>query len=97
MIDDEAFYYLHRDSNLIGGVITHVDDFTIAGTEDFIKEILKAIEDELKISKVENIISDTLVKTSPLQRMAVLLLRCKTMLIVWKISRRFVKQTMVSL
>ena len=53
MIGDEAFYYLHRDGDLIGGVITHVDDFTIAGTDDFIKEILKAIEDELTISKVE--------------------------------------------
>ena len=50
---DEAFYYLHRDGDLIGGVITHIDDFTIAGTEDFIKEILKGIEDELTISKVE--------------------------------------------
>ena len=53
MVGDEAFYYLHRDGNLIGGVITHISDFTIAGTEDFIKEILKAIEDELTISKVE--------------------------------------------
>ena len=53
MIGNEAFYYLHRDGDIIGGVITHVDDFTIAGTEDFIKEILKAIEDELTISKVE--------------------------------------------
>ena len=53
MIGDEEFYYLYRDGNLIGGVITYVDDFTIAGTEDFIKEILKAIEDELTIFKVE--------------------------------------------
>ena len=36
MEGDEAFYYLHRDGDLIGGVITHVDDFTIAGIEDFI-------------------------------------------------------------
>ena len=53
IVSDEGFYYLHRDGDLICGVITHIDDFTIAGTEDFIKEILKAIEDELTISKVE--------------------------------------------
>ena len=29
MEGDEAFYYLHRDGDLIGGVITHVDDFTL--------------------------------------------------------------------
>ena len=27
---DEAFYYLHQDGELIGVVITHVDDFTLA-------------------------------------------------------------------
>ena len=28
MDGDEAFYYLHRNGELIGRVITHVDDFT---------------------------------------------------------------------
>ena len=28
MKGDEAFYYLHREGELIGTVITHVDDFT---------------------------------------------------------------------
>ena len=53
MEGDEAFYYLHRNGDLEGGVFSHIDDFTIAGTDDFIQEILKAIEDELTISKVE--------------------------------------------
>ena len=41
MEGDEAFYYLHRDGDLIGTVITHVDDFTLAGTEAFINEVLE--------------------------------------------------------
>ena len=43
MEGDEAFYYLHRDGELMGAVITHVDDFTLAGTEDFIKEVLEIV------------------------------------------------------
>ena len=39
MEGDEAFYYLHRDGELIGTVITHVDDFTLAGTEVFVNEV----------------------------------------------------------
>ena len=35
------------------GVITHVDDFTIAGTETFIKEVLETISRELTISEIE--------------------------------------------
>ena len=30
MEGDEAFYYLNRNGDLIGAVITHVDDFTLA-------------------------------------------------------------------
>ena len=41
MEGDEAFYYLHQDGELQGAVITHVDDFTLAGTEDFIKKVLE--------------------------------------------------------
>ena len=50
---DKAFYYLIRDGNLIGGVITHVDDFKLAGTDAFIKEVLETISRELTISKIE--------------------------------------------
>ena len=34
-------------------VITHVDDFTLAGTEDFIKEVLETVGKELTVSKIE--------------------------------------------
>ena len=30
MPSDEAFYYLHGDGNLIGAVLTHVDDLILA-------------------------------------------------------------------
>ena len=53
MKGDEAFYYLHLDGELMGAVITHVDDFTLAGTELFIKEVLETISRELTVSKVE--------------------------------------------
>ena len=53
MEGDEAFYYLHQDGELIGAVITQVDDFTLAGTEDFIKEVLETVAKELTVSKIE--------------------------------------------
>ena len=53
MEGDEAFYYLHQNGELMGAVIMHVDDFTIAGTEDFIKEVLETISRELTTSKIE--------------------------------------------
>ena len=53
MEGDEAFYYLHRDGKLMGAVITHVDDFTLAGTEEFIKEVLETVGRELTVSKIE--------------------------------------------
>ena len=43
MEGDEAFYYLHKDGELVGGVITHVDDFTIDGTVGFIQVIVKTV------------------------------------------------------
>ena len=53
MEGDEAFYYLHQDGELMGGVITHINNFTLTGTEDLIKEVLKTISRELTISKIE--------------------------------------------
>ena len=53
MKGDEFFYHLHKDGELIGAVITHVDNFTMAGTDEFIKETLKIIGKELTISKIE--------------------------------------------
>ena len=53
MEGNEAFYYLHRDGELMGAVITHVDDFTLAGTDEFIREFLETISRELTVSKIE--------------------------------------------
>ena len=53
MEGDEAFYYLHRDGEFVGAVFTHVDDFTLAGTEDFIKEVLETVAKELIVFKIE--------------------------------------------
>lgn len=53
MEGDETFYYLHRNRELMGAVIIHVDDFTLAGTEEFIKEVLETVGRELTVSKIE--------------------------------------------
>ena len=53
MEGDEAFYYLHRDGDLIGTVITHVDDFTLARTDAFINEVIETVSRELTVSKIE--------------------------------------------
>ena len=37
----------------MGAVITHVDNFTLAEMEDFIKEVLETINRELTISEIE--------------------------------------------
>ena len=33
----KAFYYLHKDRRLKGAVITHMEDFNLAGTDNFIE------------------------------------------------------------
>ena len=53
MEGDEAFYYLHQNGELMCAVIMHVDNFTFAGMEDFIKEVLETISRKLTISKIE--------------------------------------------
>ena len=50
---DEAFYYRNLDSDFHGAVLTHVDDFEVTGTTDFVEEIISVVEKELTISKVE--------------------------------------------
>ena len=39
----EAFYYLHNEGFFQGDIITKVDDFTLAGTSSFIKEVLEKV------------------------------------------------------
>ena len=53
MEGDEAFYYQHEDGELKGAVITHVDDVTLAGTEDFIYKVLEIMNRDLMVSKIE--------------------------------------------
>ena len=50
---DGAFYYENRDGNLLGVNLSHVDDFTIAGEEEFVKIIVKGISEKFTVSKVE--------------------------------------------
>ena len=50
---DEAFYYQYIDGVLNGMIITHVDDFQIAGNDNFINSILSKLESNLTISKIE--------------------------------------------
>ena len=53
MEGDEAFYYLHKDGILRGAVITHMDDFNLAGKDDLIEEVLEIVDKELTVSKIE--------------------------------------------
>ena len=50
---DEAFYFLHKDGKLQGAVLMHVDDFSLAGTNKFIEEIITGVKETLNVSKVE--------------------------------------------
>ena len=50
---DKAFYYRNVDGNFHGAFLTHIDDFELTGTNDFVEEILEVVEKELTISKVE--------------------------------------------
>ena len=50
---DEAFYFLHKNGKLQGAVITHVENFKPAGTEDFIQRVLDQVEHKWTVSMVE--------------------------------------------
>ena len=50
---DKAFYYRNLDGDFHGAVLTHVDNFEVTGTNEFVEEIIKVVEKELTISKVE--------------------------------------------
>ena len=53
VVGDKAFYYKHDGGKLLGMVITHVDDFNIAGSEEFIDDLVQSIKRELTVSKIE--------------------------------------------
>ena len=50
---DEAFYFQNIGGLLHGMIITHVDDFQIAGNSQFIDRILRKLESKLTVSKIE--------------------------------------------
>ena len=50
---DKAFYYKNQDGDFQGAVLTHVDDFELTGTNDFVEDVISVVEKELTISKVE--------------------------------------------
>ena len=50
---DEAFYYRHKDDQLEGMILSHVDDFNMAGNEKFLSEIREMLKTELSVSKIE--------------------------------------------
>merc|ERR1712030_248662 len=55
LIGDEALYYKHnKNEELIGLMSTHVDDFSLAGTEEFLNTATEEIRKNLDISKVED-------------------------------------------
>ena len=52
---DEAVYYKHSDQGKLEGMIsTHVDDFDLAGTMEFVEMVAKEIERVLDVSTVES-------------------------------------------
>ena len=53
MYEDNAFFYLNRNGNLLAMISSHVDDFKIVADEEFGLEIIKNIGKNLKISKIE--------------------------------------------
>lgn len=41
------------DGRLKGAIITHVDDFNLSGTPDFVKNVISVVKEELTVSKIE--------------------------------------------
>ena len=39
---------------MLGTIITHVDDFNMAGTDEFLENVLSIVKEELTVSKIEN-------------------------------------------
>ena len=55
LVGDEALYYKHnKDGNLEGMISTHVDDFSLAGSKDFLETVTEEIRKTLDISKIED-------------------------------------------
>ena len=50
---DDAFYYENKNGKLMGLNLSHVNDFMIAGEDEFVERIVKGIERKFTVSKVE--------------------------------------------
>ena len=48
----EAFYYMHERGELMGAVLTHVDDFIITESEEFVEKNIVRIVEVLTVSKL---------------------------------------------
>ena len=48
---DKALYFMYDRKKLIGMILSHVDDFGIAGTEEFLKLMAKKIYEILNVLK----------------------------------------------
>ena len=53
MPGDDAFYYENRNGKLMGLNFSHVNDFMIAGEDEFVEIIVTGIERKFTVSKVE--------------------------------------------
>ena len=49
---DEAFYFMHNRGELMGAVLTHVDDFLVVRSHDFLDKMRIGIAEALTVSKV---------------------------------------------
>ena len=50
---DDVFYYENKNGKLMGLNLSHVDDFTIAGDVEFVRRIVKGIQERFTVSKIE--------------------------------------------
>merc|ERR1712082_388215 len=51
---DDAIYFENRNGVLLGMNLSHVDDFTITGDDEFVERIVNGIRKKFTVSKVEN-------------------------------------------
>ena len=49
----EAFYYKYEKGELMGAVLTHVDDFLMVRTDEFVEKLRVGIAEVLTVLKVE--------------------------------------------
>ena len=50
---DDAFYYENKNGELMGLNLSHVNNFTIAGEDEFVERIVNGIARKFTVSKVE--------------------------------------------